>query len=90
MFVCFFLVVLLNALGHESSPKSPRNPYSDVAFAMILSCIAIGGAAAAGWDYSILAIEAALIFLFAVFWGLQTHELWDRGLRTRSPAPDGS
>jgi cytochrome b len=90
MFACIFLVVLVNAVGYEPGAKPARNPYSAVALAMILSVIAIGAAAAAGWDYSIFAIESALIVLFAVFWVIQTRELWDRGLRTRTPAPDGS
>jgi hypothetical protein len=81
MFACMLLVVWVNALGHEVSARSPRNPYSGVAVLMLAASAAIGIAAAAGWDYSIFAIEAALIALFAVFWIIQTRELWTPGLR---------
>jgi hypothetical protein len=33
------------------------------------------------WSHWIIWIEATLIALFAVFWGWQTSELWNKGLR---------
>jgi hypothetical protein len=36
---------------------------------------------ALGWEHWILGIEAALIALFAMFWVIQTKELWREGLR---------
>jgi hypothetical protein len=40
------------------------------------------------WSYWIIWIEATLITLFAVFWGWQTSELWNKGLR-RQATPSG-
>jgi hypothetical protein len=88
MFACIFVVVWINALGHRASARSPRNPYSAIAVAMALSASAIYMAGKAGWDYWVLAIEAALICLFAIFWVIQTRELWDTGLRLLRPAAD--
>lgn len=34
------------------------------------------------WEHLVLWVEVVLILLFAVFWVVQTVELWDRGLRT--------
>ena len=82
MFTCIFLVVLVNAVNFRPSDRLRRNRYKAVAIAMGVSCLAVGAAALAGWDYSILAIEAALIFLFATFWVVQSRELWEQGLRT--------
>ena len=86
MFTCIFLVVLVNAVNFRPSDRLRRNRYKAVAIAMGVSCLAVGAAALAGWDYSILAIEAALIFLFATFWVVQSRELWEQGLRTPTDA----
>ena len=32
-------------------------------------------------EYWVIVIEGTLISLFAVFWGIQTWELWRQGLR---------
>ena len=82
MFACIFLVVLVNAVNFRPSDRLRRNRYKAVAITMGVSCLAVGAAALAGWDYSILAIEAALIVLFATFWVVQSRELWEQGLRT--------
>lgn len=58
-----------------------RNPYLGIGGAMIASSVIIGIAACLGWHYSVIAIEFALIILFAAFWVIQTIELWDDGLR---------
>ena len=34
-----------------------------------------------GGKYHVLEAEIAAIVLFAVFWAIQTEELWDEGLR---------
>ena len=47
------------------------------------------GSALLGWqgvEHWLLVIEASLIGCFAVFWGVQTWELWNQGLRTGHPA----
>jgi len=33
------------------------------------------------WSHQTIVIESLLLLLFAVFWVMQTHELWDDGLR---------
>jgi hypothetical protein len=83
MFVCFLLVVASNALGfkEKTAAATPRNRYGVIAAAMVASVIVIGAAGLLGWDYWILLLEAVLITLFAVFWVIQTIELWDQGLR---------
>lgn len=86
MFVCILFVVGFNAIGYKekTDAESPRNRYAAVGAAMVASALVIGIAGAAGWDHWVLAIEAALIGLFAVFWLIQTAELWDEGLREPS------
>ena len=49
-------------------------------------------ACCSGWrgvEHWLLILEASLIGWFAVFWGFQTWELWDQGLRTEPPATTG-
>jgi hypothetical protein len=83
MFLCIVAVVAINALGYKTERGAPpvRNPYVAVAAAMAVTTVVILATAAAGWDYWVIAIEGALISLFAVFWVIQTLELWHRGLR---------
>jgi hypothetical protein len=38
------------------------------------------------WDHAVLWIEGVLITLFAIFWILQTKELWGEGIRGEDPA----
>jgi hypothetical protein len=87
MFICIVVVVGLNAVGYKASATSPRNPYTATGVAMVGSSVGIGIAAALGWAHWVLAIECALIVLFAVFWVIQTRELWREGLRP--PASTG-
>lgn len=83
MFSCILIVVGLNALGYKEKTEatSPRNRYAAVAGAMLGSSAVIGFAGILGWDHWVLIIEATLIGLFAVFWLIQTTELWHEGLR---------
>ena len=83
MFVCIFVVVWINALGYrdENDVRRWRNPYFVVACAMAASSAIIGIAGLSDWEYWVIAIEGALILLFALFWIAQTVELWNRGLR---------
>ena len=57
-----------------------RNRYGAIATAMLPSAIIIA-LGLGGWDYYVLVIEFVLITLFAVFWIIQTQELWTEGLR---------
>jgi hypothetical protein len=83
MFLCILAVVCINAIAYRRKPERDWgfNWYGAVAGAMLGASAVILILAAAGWDHWVLAIEAALILLFAVFWVLQTVELWTEGLR---------
>lgn len=97
MFVCIVLVVLLNAGAYgrqqeESHRPQPLNKpasvnrYLAVAVAMVVSSVGMGlWRWLFGWEHAVLWIEATLITLFAVFWILQTRELWSR-VRRGGPA----
>jgi multisubunit Na+/H+ antiporter MnhB subunit len=82
MFVCILAVAWINALEYpKTRAASPRNPYTAVGSAMFASTVVLLIAALLGWDYWLLAIETVLIGLFAVFWVIQTMELWRKGIR---------
>lgn len=95
MFACIVGVVVLNALdfGRPASHLGARrlaNRYAAVAVAMGLSVLVILAVSlAVGWDHAVLWLEGTLIVLFAVFWSIQTRELWhsDSGLRLDRHAP---
>ena len=87
MFACIIAVVMINAAEYKKhkSGTALRNPYTAVAVGMGLAIVVIGGARwLVGWPDWTIAIETALIALFAVFWAAQTNELWDDGLRIRT------
>jgi len=83
MFVCIVIVVCINALGYRDEGLAPsvRNRYGVIAGAMGISVAVSLVLWAVCWKYWVLGIEAALIFLFAAFWSIQTKELWGKGLR---------
>ena len=80
MFGLIILVAVLNALSfmHKQGDPNAANRYLLIAIVMPVSVLGL-------WlfvgDYNVLAAEVAAIVLFAVFWGIQTEELWDEGLR---------
>jgi hypothetical protein len=66
-----------------------RNPYAVIALVMIADAIGWGIVGLVfNWSHWIIWIEATLIAVFAVFWGWQTSELWNKGLRGQA-APSG-
>ncbi|MDP9094607.1 MAG: hypothetical protein M3N95_17135 [Actinomycetota bacterium] len=83
MFIFILVIVAINAIDYQAKSGAPsyRNRYAAVAYAMVLALVVIGIAGALGWAYWVLAIETSLIILFAVFWTIQTEELWEDGLR---------
>ena len=95
MFAFVFLDVVVNAVNiyyerrGTDAPVRRLNRYTWIALAMA-GCVV--GSLLLGWqgvEHWLLVIEASLIGWFAVFWGFQTWELWDQGLRTESgPSPD--
>ena len=83
MFGCILIVALNNAFGYKwkGRGESLKNRYMAIAVAMVASAVGVGLAGLLGWRYWTIAIETALITLFAVFWAVQTRELWRPGLR---------
>ncbi|MGY2127723.1 hypothetical protein [Blastococcus sp. SYSU DS0617] len=91
MFTFIFANVVVNAVNIYYERKGTRAPvrrlnrYTWTAIAMAVSVAGNVLLWALGFDHWLLTIEASLIGCFAVFWGLQTWELWDQGLR-KEPA----
>ncbi|HET9127197.1 MAG TPA: hypothetical protein VFN73_03890 [Propionibacteriaceae bacterium] len=80
VFGCLVVVVLLNARYTPGSRLT--TVYLALAAAMVLALLLQGLhllVPAFGW--TLLATETALVALFAVFWLVQTLELWDAGVR---------
>jgi hypothetical protein len=65
----------------EVKPPKPVNRYLAIAILMAAAAVFIKVGPWFG-DYEIIWLEASMITLFAVFWVIQTHELWHYGLRT--------
>jgi hypothetical protein len=87
MFGCIFAVVSLNAAAHWDGRPWLRNTYVAIATGMALALLVVGAVAlATTWQHATLVIEGVFITLFAVFWSVQTHELWSAGLRPRRAA----
>jgi hypothetical protein len=57
------------------------NRYAWIALAMLGCAAASGLLGLLGFEHWLLVLEASLIGWFAVFWSVQTWELWDQGLR---------
>jgi hypothetical protein len=89
MFFFIWLTVLLNArhLRGRQTPRQRRSRavYRAIGWLMVLAAVGNLVAGLAGWPYAVIAVEAELIVLFAVFWMTQTIELWDDGLRPPVP-----
>ncbi len=88
MFLCIVAVVLLNAkqFRRKEEPgdarRVPANRYSVIALGMVVvPLVLFAWKAVFGWAHAVLWIEGVLITLFAIFWIIQTQELWNEGLR---------
>jgi branched-subunit amino acid ABC-type transport system permease component len=88
MFTFIIANVWLNAINLHFTRKDATgsapvvNPYTVIGVLMIAAVVVTTVLGlVAHWAYWKLALEASLIALFAVFWVLQTIELWDQGLR---------
>ncbi|GAB88899.1 hypothetical protein [Gordonia rhizosphera] len=82
MFVLIGVVVACNAYLAAKQYGTWRNKYSIIygviAIAMILTAaLVVVLHLWARWPYAILFVEAALLFEFALFWIVQTVELWN-------------
>ncbi|MGN6754093.1 MAG: hypothetical protein ACTHJJ_16255 [Intrasporangium sp.] len=90
LFACMVAVVTINAwaYGHQHAqgalptPSDYANRYAAVAVVMVGSlALMLAWRALFGWAHALLWIEGVLVGCFAVFWALQTRELWDQGVR---------
>ena len=94
LFACIIAVVVANARGYRDKKGLSHlfNRYAFIAGAMVLSLaviLIVHFSDKSGWAHWLLVLEVTLISLFAVFWGIQTVELWSEGLRRSSTAePD--
>jgi len=86
MFLCIVAVACVNAVGYKRAEKSQsiRNRYSAIAATMVASLVVMIVIGQVGWRYWVIVLETILIALFALFWIVQTRELWKPGLR-RNP-----
>jgi hypothetical protein len=84
MFGCIIAVAFINAISFKQKQGDPNagNRYSFVGLAMltVLPLYLFGG------KYHVLLAEIDALVLFAIFWIIQTQELWDPGIRAE-PAP---
>jgi hypothetical protein len=86
MFACIIAVVWINAIGYREQTQADtlRNRYAAIAVAMGASLAVIPVGLLRDWPYWVIVLEALLITLFAIFWALQTDDLWEHGLRPSS------
>lgn len=84
MFACIIAVVWINSFEFGKTGKAAsafRNQYAFIAWGMGSSLVMVPIGLIWDWPYWVIVLEAAVIILFALFWGLQTKELWGKGLR---------
>ena len=91
MFLAIVGVVWLNARDVQQAVRQEAVPttrsryvamYRTVAIAMLVALVAtVAINLATSSTTVVLWVEVVLITLFAVFWLIQTTELWNRGLR---------
>ena len=85
MFVFIIAVVAWNAWGAagEEVRHAGATTYGVLAAAMVGAAVVLGVATWRDWiDNGVFWIELTLITLFAIFWALQSRELWDEGVRS--------
>jgi hypothetical protein len=93
MFGLIILVVALNAAGRRDQPgkERVRRSYIGVVAVMLAAvavCLPLHFLGL--FDHAILVVEAVLIVAFAVFWVVQTKDLWGEGLRPRKDDAGGA
>lgn len=91
MFLCIIGVVVQNARGLARDKTQGGEWYGQAAhanrYAIVALAMAVAVAAVIAWrvfiglEHVVLWLEATLILLFAVFWAMQSIELWHRGER---------
>jgi hypothetical protein len=99
MFLILLVVMVLNARskartdagqdGRTEQRADLANRYSTLAAATIALVVPLLAAKwALGWEHALLWTEVVVVLAFAVFWVLQTIELWDEDCGLR-PDPEG-
>lgn len=91
LFSSIIAIVMVNAVqyGREHAADGLRlrdvvNRYAVVAVVMVVAAVVmLVFGVRYGWRHAGLCIEGELVTLFAVFWAIQTRELWWRGVRRR-------
>jgi len=86
MFACIIAVVVINAYLAKNQPDCHPGyvrSYRVIAVTMLATLLVVavshelfnpdGG----GWNYAVIWAEVLLIAQFAIYWALQTRELWD-------------
>ncbi|MFC8191615.1 hypothetical protein ACFUMH_08125 [Cellulomonas sp. NPDC057328] len=89
LFLATAAVVLLRAFRARAVSARWAGAYSAVGVALVLALATVVAlrATVPTWRHAVLVTEAALVVLFAVFWVLQTIELWGTdGPRRSGPA----
>jgi hypothetical protein len=86
LFLCIIAVVIANAVNVRDH-RLRSNPYIYIAATMVIAAIVIFCLKWTGWQHWLLVLEASIIGLFALFWVVQTIELWRPGLRHQAPEP---
>jgi hypothetical protein len=83
MFVCFWFVVIINAVefGAQYGRLWIIDRYGLIALIMFADAAVLGVAGALGFHLWLIWLEGTQIGLFAVFWGIQSRELWGEGMR---------
>jgi hypothetical protein len=88
LFLSIVAVACINAVGYKRATNTHviRNPYAAIAAAMLVSLAVMIVIGALGWRYWVIVVETLIISLFALFWIIQTVELWKGGLREEPAA----
>lgn len=89
MFGCIAVTAVVDGLhARNQQHASTRGwTYVGIGSAMILAAVGIfAWNAASPFDHWVLAIEATLIGLFALFWAMQTVDLWNHTSRREAIA----
>lgn len=82
LFVAVVGVVVRRAFAARTASARWAAAYSTLGAAMLLTLSAVVAlhATVPAWGHAVLVLEAALVALFALFWVLQTVELWHADL----------
>jgi drug/metabolite transporter (DMT)-like permease len=88
MFGCIAAVAIIDGLHARNAQRAPKRGWTYVLIGVAMVAAAAGislwSRFVAPLANEVLLIETALIVLFAVFWAMQTVDLWQAGSRDRA------